>query len=81
MALAQIGLALLMLGFVLIVCGVILAVIQSFKAARRRVGGAILIGPFPIIFGDRDLVKYSFALLVVMAILALILLLLPSMLA
>jgi len=80
MTLAQIGLALFILGFALIVCGIILVMIQSFKTVKRRVGGAILIGPFPIVFGDKDLVKYSFALLIIMVILVFILVL-PSILA
>lgn len=48
--LTAIGLALIMLG--------ILLVMISLASARARIrgGGLILIGPFPIIFGDRSMV-------------------------
>ncbi|MBS7642005.1 DUF131 domain-containing protein [Candidatus Bathyarchaeota archaeon] len=81
MTLVQIGLALLMVGFVLVICGIIITVIQNLRWARRRIGGAILIGPFPIVFGDKDLIKYSFILLAIMIVLTLVLLLLPPILA
>lgn len=81
MALTQIGLTLLVLGFILVICGIITTVIQNLRWARRRIGGAILIGPFPIVFGDKDLIKYSFILLAIMIVLTLVLLLLPPILA
>ncbi|MEM2740108.1 MAG: DUF131 domain-containing protein [Candidatus Bathyarchaeia archaeon] len=77
MMLAQIGVALFVAGFIAVILGVALIVIYGFRAARHRVGGAVLVGPFPIIFGDRSLVKYSLALLVLMVILVIIAILLP----
>jgi uncharacterized membrane protein len=77
MNLAYVGLALFVTGLVLTMCGVVLMVIRSFKMAKGKLGGAILVGPFPIVFGDKDLFKYSFILLIVMIVLILILTLMP----
>ncbi len=77
MNLAYVGLALFVTGLVLTICGVVLMAIRSFRMARHRLGGAILVGPFPIVFGDKDLFKYSFVLLIVMIVLILILTLMP----
>ena len=48
--------ALIILGFGLILLGVLLIILAAFLGrARARGGGLILIGPIPIIFGDRSL--------------------------
>ena len=44
------------IGLALIILGIILVTISLASArARIRGGGLILIGPFPIIFGDRSM--------------------------
>jgi len=49
---------------------------MAFNSVRRvgkaRFGGAVLIGPFPIIFGDRAMVKYALILLIICVALTLI---------
>lgn len=61
-------LILLALGMVLILVGVLLLLAVSLGWARVHGGGLILIGPIPIIFGDRSLVP----ILLIIALLALI---------
>lgn len=68
--LLTIGLIITLIGIALVFIGFLLEFIKSFKKmSKMKTGGAVLVGPFPIIFGDRDLVKYSVVLLVIMLIL------------
>lgn len=77
--------ALLFLGFLVVAVGVALTVVGTMISALRRrhrdeprrtkTAGVVLIGPFPVIFGDKDLVKYSLVLLLIFVALSLILLL------
>ncbi|MBS7610784.1 DUF131 domain-containing protein [Candidatus Bathyarchaeota archaeon] len=69
-----IGLIVILIGVALIFVGFLLEFLKSLKVSKVKTGGAVLIGPFPIVFGDRDLVKYSVALLVMMIILIAVLL-------
>ena len=76
---------LLSLGFLAVAVGIALVIagmIFSLFGGRRRrelsrtkTAGVVLIGPFPIIFGDKDLIKYSLVLLVIFIALSLVLLL------
>ncbi|MEM2849996.1 MAG: DUF131 domain-containing protein [Candidatus Bathyarchaeia archaeon] len=76
-----IGLTMILIGVALVFVGFLLEFLKSLKkTANVKTGGAVLIGPFPIIFGDRDLVKYSMILLVMMAILTVVLLILSGVL-
>jgi len=66
-------------GMALFVLGTLLSMLRrraSGEPSRAKATGVVLIGPFPIIFGDKDLVKYSFVLLLIFAALSLVLLLL-----
>ncbi|MEM2906256.1 MAG: DUF131 domain-containing protein [Candidatus Bathyarchaeia archaeon] len=76
---------LLTVGFLAVVVGIALMVLGALLSALRaghrkerergKMAGVVLIGPFPIIIGDRGLVKYSLILLLVFAALSLALLL------
>lgn len=62
-------LALIVLGFGLILLGLLLIILVAlFGRVRARGGGLILIGPIPIVFGDRSLG----AILLIIALLMLI---------
>jgi len=70
----NIGAFLILVGFVLAFVVLTLLMWKSFKGEGKvRGGGAIIIGPFPIVFGtDRELVKMLLMLSVVLVILVLI---------
>lgn len=66
--LLALGLLAIAVGALLMILGILLTVSGArHKGETRRVktAGFVLIGPFPIIFGDKDLVKYSAILLLV----------------
>lgn len=78
--------ALFGLGFLLVIFGFILAFVAaitlSFRGGSRRNGvrggGAIIIGPFPIIFGsDKQSVKILFLLSIILIGLLIFLTLIP----
>jgi len=70
----NVGAFLILVGFVLAFVVLILLMWKSFKGEGKvRGGGAIIIGPFPVVFGtDRELVKMLLMLSVVLAVLVLI---------
>jgi len=68
-----IGAALTVVGIVIVVVAMLLlSVIQSRQKTRVKGGGAILIGPFPVIFGtDKQSLKIVIVLAIVLMIAAL----------
>lgn len=62
-----IGLTLLFLGFILIVIGFLL--LASGSSSRASVGGVVLIGPIPIVFGDKKASQWLIVLTLVLALL------------
>jgi len=70
----NIGVLLIFVGFILASVILILLILKSFKGEGKvKGGGAIIIGPFPIIFGtDRETVKMLLVLSIVLVILVLI---------
>lgn len=52
------GVALIFIGVLVVLAAFALLFIAGFKEAKVRGGGAIIIGPFPIVFGtDKQSVK------------------------
>ncbi len=52
------GVALIFLGTLIVLAAFVLLLTSSFRGEKVRGGGAVIIGPFPIIFGtDRETVK------------------------
>jgi uncharacterized protein (TIGR00304 family) len=79
--LVVVGLTIFMVGVVLILIGFLLEFLKQLKKTGKvKTAGAVLIGPFPIVFGDRDLVKYSVVLLVLMAALIIVLIIISGVL-
>lgn len=73
------GLVMVMVGVALVFIGIVAEILRSVrKGVKTRAGGAVLIGPFPIIFGDRELVKYSLILLLIMIVLAIVFIVTPG---
>jgi len=70
----NVGSFLILVGFILAFIVFILLILKSLKGeGKMRGGGAIIIGPFPIVFGtDKELVKRLLILSIVLVILALI---------
>jgi len=70
----NVGSFLILVGFILASIVLILLILKSLKGEGKvRGGGAIIIGPFPIVFGtDKEAVKMLLMLSVVLVILALI---------
>lgn len=57
-SLYALGITLVFIGVLIIVITLILLSVSSAKAAKFRSGGAVIIGPIPIIFGtDRKSLK------------------------
>lgn len=57
-SLYAIGVILILAGIIVIVAAFALLFISSFKGGEVRGGGALIIGPFPIVFGtDEKTVK------------------------
>jgi uncharacterized protein (TIGR00304 family) len=81
-ALLAVGIALIFIGVLVIVVAVLLLSIKSAKNGKVRAGGAVIIGPFPIIFGtDKKSLKIvlllSLALTVLLLVVMVIYYLLP----
>ena len=64
---------LLMLGFVVVIVGIILIAISSFEGGSVSVGGAIFIGPFPIVFGAGPDVAWLIAISIILAFVSVLL--------
>ncbi|MCS7120844.1 MAG: DUF131 domain-containing protein [Nitrososphaerota archaeon] len=72
------GFALILIGFVIVTFSVMLSIMKGVrKGDRARVGGLIMIGPFPIVFGsDKETVKTIILLSIVLLILGIVLIIL-----
>lgn len=71
--LAVAGFALILVGIVIIIVAVLLLSIRSAGRGKIKGGGAIIIGPVPIIFGtDRKSLKTVVLLSIVLTILLLV---------
>ena len=71
-----VGVSLILLGFALSFVAVLLFVFSGAKGGKSRVrgGGAVIIGPIPIIFGtDKESVKFILVLSVILIALLLVL--------
>ena len=62
--LIALGISLIMIGFLLMILAILLAGTKG--GGRTSTGGIILIGPFPIVFGSKDIVKVMIALAIAM---------------
>jgi uncharacterized protein (TIGR00304 family) len=78
LSLFDLGVTLAFLGLIVIIVALIYEIFKNLKdqyrehKAQTNVGGVILIGPFPIVFGnDKDAIKISLILLVATIILIL----------
>jgi uncharacterized protein (TIGR00304 family) len=79
--LVAVGLTVFMVGVALIFIGFLLEFLKCLKKTGRvKTAGAVLVGPFPIVFGDKDLVKYSVVLLILMTVLTLVLIIVSGVL-
>ncbi len=69
------GVALIFVGILMVLAAIVLLFLSSVKKeGKTRGGGAIIIGPFPIIFGtDKESVKTILLLSLVLTILFIIL--------
>jgi uncharacterized protein (TIGR00304 family) len=72
----SIGLTLVFVGFAIALIAVVLLFLKGFKnkGGKIRGGGAVIIGPIPIIFGtDKESVKIILILSIILVVLLLIL--------
>ncbi len=70
---SSIGFGLILLGFALIFIAVIGAILSGKRSGKVRGGGAIIIGPIPIVFGtDKQSVKVILILSIVLVALLIV---------
>jgi len=72
----SLGVALIVLGFAVSFIAVLLLVFSGAKGGRGKVkgGGAVIIGPIPIIFGtDKESVRFVLVLSIILVVLLLVL--------
>jgi len=72
----SVGLTLVFVGFAVAFVAVVLLVLKGFKSKGGRVrgGGAVIIGPIPIVFGtDKESVKIILVLSIILIALLLVL--------
>jgi uncharacterized membrane protein len=77
----ELGIIIIFVGVIIVFVAFVLLFLSSIKSGRARGGGALIIGPFPIIFGsDKESVKtilwLSIALTVLLFIVSIVLYLL-----
>ncbi len=77
----ELGIIVIFLGVIVVLVAFVLLFLSSMKSGRVRGGGALIIGPFPIVFGsDRESVKsvlwLSIALIVLLFVVFIVLYLL-----
>ena len=77
----ELGIIIIFVGVIIVFVAFVLLFLSSIKSGRARGGGALIIGPFPIIFGsDKESVKtilwLSIALTVLLFIVSIMLYLL-----
>jgi uncharacterized protein (TIGR00304 family) len=54
----SLGVALIFLGMLIVTAAFVLLALSSFRGGKVKGGGAVIVGPFPIIFGtDKESVK------------------------
>ena len=54
----SLGIIMILVGIIIVVVAFALLFLSSVKSGKIRGGGAVIIGPFPIVFGtDKDSVK------------------------
>lgn len=64
------GTALIFIGMLVIAVAMVLLFLQGFRGGKLRGGGAIIIGPFPVVFGtDKESVKTILWLAVLLTVL------------
>ena len=71
----SIGVALILVGFALAIAAMIWLTVSGMKGGKARVrgGGAVIVGPIPIVFGtDKESVKIILILSIVLAVLLLV---------
>ena len=67
------GIGLVFVGIVILVVAILLLTISSIKEGRVKGGGAIIIGPFPIIFGtDKKSLRTVLLLSLILTILLIV---------
>jgi uncharacterized protein (TIGR00304 family) len=72
-ALFAVGVALIFVGVIVVVIVVLLLSIRSTKGGKVRAGGAVIIGPVPIIFGtDKKSLKTVLLLSLALTVLLLV---------
>lgn len=73
------GLVIVIAGVTLVFIGIIAEILGSVrKGVKTKAGGAVLIGPFPIIFGNREFIKYSLILLLILVVLTITFIMIPG---
>ncbi len=77
----EMGIIIIFIGVIIVFAAFVLLFLSSIKSGRARGGGALIIGPFPIVFGsDKESVKtilwLSIALTVLLFIVSFVLYLL-----
>jgi len=77
----ELGIIIIFVGVIIVFVAFVLLFLSSIKSGRARGGGALIIGPFPIVFGsDKESVKtilwLSIALTVLLFIVSIVLYLL-----
>jgi len=80
-SITNLGFLLIIFGFVLALIAMVLLVVRSPRGSSSgRGAGLLLIGPIPIVFGtDKQSVKVVMILAIVLILLALVVMLLPSL--
>ena len=69
----NVGIILILAGFSVTFIAAILLFFTAFKEGKVKGGGAIIIGPFPIIFGtDKESVKILLLLSIILIVLLLV---------
>jgi len=54
----ELGIIITFIGIIIVIAALVLLFLSSLKGGRVKGGGALIIGPFPIVFGsDRESVK------------------------
>jgi len=66
----ELGIIIIFIGVIIVFAAFVLLILSSIKSGRARGGGAIIIGPFPIVFGsDKESVKTILWLSIVLTVL------------
>jgi len=76
------GIALIFVGMLIVILAIILIAIRSAGKGKVKAGGAVIIGPIPIIFGtDKKSLKTILVLSIVLTVLVLVVMLVNYLLA